>query len=371
MKEPARWREPLGGADPETRALLLEDQPPVPSAVEVKSMWSSLAAQLPPLPILPPAPPAPSNIPAGAAATGTLLGKITLVAVTTAVGAGVGWQGFRARHRTTTDHHTATAKVAPPSAPPRARELAGFDPVTASTTTPASTGVPPTPLPTAPVPVPTRPEPLPEKHTRLRQLAEGPRSPQPPQAANPALGDVRELEALDKQAIAVWPSPTWLAPAASEAKEAPVGEAQGTPVAVPRAVAPVVVTYSQMAASPQTTEPPSPATPVAPYSQAAASPRTTERPSPYAVNALLDEGRCLARARAALHAHDADRALDLLKSVPSSAALAQEREALTIEAMAEKPELRAAATERALLFLRAYPDSPYRARVKSLTLERE
>jgi len=51
--------------------------------------------------------------------------------------------------------------------------------------------------------------------------------------------------------------------------------------------------------------------------------------------------------------------------------LAQEREALTIEAMAEKPDLRAAATERALLFLRAYPDSPYRARVRSLVLERK
>jgi len=347
MKEPARWREPLGGADPETRALLLEDRPPVPSAVEVKSMWSSLAAQLPSLPILPPTPPAPSNIPAGAAATGTLLGKITLVAVTTAVGAGVGWQGFRARHRTTNHHRTATAKVTPPSAPPRAREPASFEPVTASTTTPASAGVPPTALPTAPVSVPMRSDPPPEKHTRSRSLAECPRSPQPPQAASPALGDVRELEALDKQAIAVWPPPTWPAPAAGEANGA--GEAQGPPVAVPRAAARVVVTYSQ----------------------AAASSRTTERPSPYAINALLDEGRCLASARAALHAHDADRALDLLKSVPSSAALAQEREALTIEAMAEKPDLRAAATERALLFLRAYPDSPYRARVRSLVLERK
>lgn len=333
MKEPARWREPLGGADPETRALLLEDRPPVPSAVEVKSMWSSLAAQLPPLPILPPAPPVPSGIPAGVAVTGTLLGKITLVAVTTAVGAGVGWQGFRARHRTTNHHRTATAKVAPPSAPLRAREPASFDPVTASTTTPASAGVPPTALPTAPVPVPMRPDPPPEKHTRSRSLAECPRSPQPPQAASPALGDVRELEALDKQAIAVWPPPTWPAPAAGEANGA--GEAQGPPVAVPRAVAP------------------------------------TGRPSPYAINALLDEGRCLASAHAALHAHDADRALDLLKSVPSSAALAQEREALTIEAMAEKPDLRAAATERALLFLRTYPNSPYRARVKSLILERK
>jgi hypothetical protein len=165
----------------------------------------------------------------------------------------------------------------------------------------------------------------------------------------PALGDVRELEALDRRAASVWPPPTWPALAAGDAKEAPVGEAQGLPVAVPQAVAPVVATYSQIAASP----------------------RATGQPSPYAINALLDEGRCLASAHAALHAHDPDRALDLLKSVPSSAALVQEREALTIEAMAEKPDLRAAATERALLFLRAYPDSPYRARVRSLTLKRK
>jgi hypothetical protein len=79
----------------------------------------------------------------------------------------------------------------------------------------------------------------------------------------------------------------------------------------------------------------------------------------------------LASARAALHAGDPNRALDLLTLMPSTPALAQERESLTIEAMAEKPGLRAAAAERARVFLEAYPDSPYRARIRSVTLDRK
>ena len=97
----------------------------------------------------------------------------------------------------------------------------------------------------------------------------------------------------------------------------------------------------------------------------------TVRPSVYATNALVEESRCLARARAALHSHDPDRALELLSTVPNSPALAQEREALTIEAMTKRPDLRAAASERARLFLCAYPDSPHRARITSLFLERK
>ncbi|MBN2575244.1 MAG: hypothetical protein JXP73_11835 [Deltaproteobacteria bacterium] len=84
----------------------------------------------------------------------------------------------------------------------------------------------------------------------------------------------------------------------------------------------------------------------------------------------MHESRRLARARAALRAHDPDRALELLeKGTPRTAALAQEREALTIEALAAKPEHRALASERALAFMRAYPQSPYRARVRALVLE--
>ncbi len=90
------------------------------------------------------------------------------------------------------------------------------------------------------------------------------------------------------------------------------------------------------------------------------------------VNDLLEEGRQLGLARAALRAHDPDRALALLKSdTARSTALAQEREALTIEALAAKPALRARATARARAFMKAYPQSPYRARIRAIALDGE
>ena len=90
------------------------------------------------------------------------------------------------------------------------------------------------------------------------------------------------------------------------------------------------------------------------------------------VNELLEESRQLGRARAALLAHDPDHALELLKSDASrNTALAQEREALTIEALAAKPALRAQATARARAFMKAYPQSPYRARIRAIALEGE
>ena len=92
------------------------------------------------------------------------------------------------------------------------------------------------------------------------------------------------------------------------------------------------------------------------------------KPSP--VNQLLEEGRRLARARSALRAHDPELALRLLQSGPAGAAgLAQEREALTIEALSMRPESRAEASRRARAFMVAYPDSPYRARIKALVFE--
>jgi hypothetical protein len=55
----------------------------------------------------------------------------------------------------------------------------------------------------------------------------------------------------------------------------------------------------------------------------------------------------------------------------ASAILAQEREALTIEAMAAKPALRAKAAARARAFMTAYPQSPYRARIRAIALAGE
>jgi hypothetical protein len=102
-------------------------------------------------------------------------------------------------------------------------------------------------------------------------------------------------------------------------------------------------------------------------------PDTSGEPRPVLpVNQLLAESRQLERARAALRAGDPDRALVLLApgSLPA-ATLVQEREALTIEALAAKPALRAQATARARAFLAAYPQSPYRARIRAVALAGE
>jgi hypothetical protein len=94
--------------------------------------------------------------------------------------------------------------------------------------------------------------------------------------------------------------------------------------------------------------------------------------APVSVNELLQESRRLDRARTALRAGEPAHALRLLRDgAPGTTALAQEREALTIEAQAAIPTLRAAATERARVFLRAYPGSPYRARIKAVVSDGE
>jgi hypothetical protein len=94
-------------------------------------------------------------------------------------------------------------------------------------------------------------------------------------------------------------------------------------------------------------------------------------PAPVVVsNELLEEGRRLSRARAALRSHNPEGALKLLQSGPAgNAGLAQEREALTIEALWSRPASRAEAERRAHAFTAHYPDSPYRARLKALILE--
>jgi hypothetical protein len=99
-------------------------------------------------------------------------------------------------------------------------------------------------------------------------------------------------------------------------------------------------------------------------------PEVREAPAPVVVNnELLEEGRRLSRARTALRAHDPEAALKLLQSGPAgNAGLAQEREALTIEALWSRPPSRAEAEKRARAFMLAYPDSPYRARLKALVL---
>ena len=119
MKDPARWRDPKGGADAETRALLLGNQAPTPSSAEVDHVWSTLAPQLQVVPAPTHAPPAG---PAAVVGTGALVGKITLaVVLVAAIGAGVGGMYSRDRRRNVTQLEQAqvvpTAIPSPASAP--------------------------------------------------------------------------------------------------------------------------------------------------------------------------------------------------------------------------------------------------------------
>lgn len=305
MRDPTRWREPDGGADAETRALLSSDAGPAPSSDEVSRIWAGLESHL----RLAPGPAHPPQVgPATqAAGAGALAGKITLAVVLVSA-AGV------ALHRLHVQDRPATKAVAPASASaPRvlAEPVAGVA---------ASEGVAAKAAPTM-------------KASRPRSEKAARSKP----GANP-------------------PTQAALAPAAIEVQRSPRTEAEEKPLA------------SSWGASPLPS--PTPAPPSEPHTQArgASSPEEPLLP----VNELLKESRQLGRARAALLARDPDHALELLKSDASrSTALAQEREALTIEALAAKPLLRAQATVRARAFMKAYPQSPYRARIRAIELEGE
>ncbi|KYF92646.1 hypothetical protein BE20_11275 [Sorangium cellulosum] len=84
---------------------------------------------------------------------------------------------------------------------------------------------------------------------------------------------------------------------------------------------------------------------------------------------LREELTLLADARAALRRGDAAGALVIAEQARlrfPGGALAQEREALTIEALWHSGQ-RAAAAQRASAFLRAYPSSPHVSRLHSFT----
>jgi hypothetical protein len=103
---------------------------------------------------------------------------------------------------------------------------------------------------------------------------------------------------------------------------------------------------------------------------AAAAPVTPSdaRARPTASSQLREESGAILEARAALRAGDAARSLTLLEQARvrfPRGALGQEREALTIQALAQSGE-RASARRRAVAFLRAHPQSPYVADVRLL-----
>jgi hypothetical protein len=252
MKDPVRWRDDKGGADPEMRDLLADNPAETPSQKQRERIWAGLA---PHIQFLPAPPPVIPLAPAAVTGSAALLGKITLgVLLVGTVGAGV----HVARSRT---HGTKSVPVLRAPAPK---------------VTPAPVVSPEPIAPSAPVPV----------------------------VEKPAARRPRAITPTSAKAV----------------------EVQESPVVVPP---PVVVN-----------------------------------------NQLLEEGRRLSRARAALRAHDPEGALRLLQSwSDSNAGLAQEREALTIEALGARPSSRAEAERRARAFMTAYPDSPYRARLKALILE--
>ncbi len=106
--------------------------------------------------------------------------------------------------------------------------------------------------------------------------------------------------------------------------------------------------------------------PLLPHSSKAA-PRAPVTPSSSASDAS-EESRVVAAARDALHSGNTAAALSLLTSAQQrfgSGVLGQEREALTIEALAKSGQ-RGAARARGEAFLKSYANSPYAARIRSL-----
>jgi hypothetical protein len=337
MKDPTRWRDPSAGADPQVRALLLDDRAPLPSNAEVDRIWSGLAAGLNIAPGPTAAPQASQVAVAVAAGKGALGAKLTLAIVLVA-GAGVGLHSLSSHNDREAEPSGKATQMKPSQVSPPADRMA----------------VAPLPKPAAPPAAPAAQEirPRPEKSARARSVALA-SQPAAPAVAIPAAEELPPSARVQAD-FARRHSPRELEetlPGLFPGREA----AGRVAPAVPE-IRPQVTAHFE--------EPP------APQIRAQATAHSEE--PPVSVNELLEESRRLDRVRTALRAHHPDRALQLLKvGVPTSSPLAQEREALTIEAQAAKPSLRAAATERARAFMLAYPQSPYRARIRAIIFESE
>ena len=133
------------------------------------------------------------------------------------------------------------------------------------------------------------------------------------------------------------------------------------PAAKARASLPVAVATT-------TTVAPAAAAPAAVVTAAAPPAVVTNdaKPRVSPASQLREESVAVLEARAALRSGDATRSLALLEQARTRfprGALGQEREALTIQALAQSGE-RAAARRRAEAFLHAHPTSPYVADVR-------
>jgi hypothetical protein len=315
MREPKRWKDPSGGADAETRVFLQNVPGGTPSHAEMDRMWTGIATQLEFVakPIQSP----PAGSVASTAGAGALAGKVTMaVVLVAAIGAAVGVRALHSRARHESVPGWSAAKLAPSEAS----------------------------LPTRPTPAPP---PIP-------QVAM-------PIAAPPPMQDMRAHPG----------KPLHTKMAASPSSQETAGMVASVGRALPEAKA------SAGQASPVAFTPPAefdnrdtiaPAVLVRERTQEAAPPEE----APVSVNELLQESRRLDRARTALRAHNPALALQLLGALaPASGTLAQEREALTIEALAATPALRTTASVRARAFMHTYPSSPYRARIRAMVFESE
>jgi hypothetical protein len=107
---------------------------------------------------------------------------------------------------------------------------------------------------------------------------------------------------------------------------------------------------------------------VAAFSNAPGPAPAATPPSQPATDGAREESRLVAGARRALRSGDSRAALDLLDRTTQkfpAGVLAQEREALAIEALVSSGR-RDAARSRAAAFLQAFPSSPHAARVRAL-----
>jgi hypothetical protein len=137
----------------------------------------------------------------------------------------------------------------------------------------------------------------------------------------------------------------------------------------PKATPLVVLAHAPLAPAPSASAESSPSASPIIASSASSTPLEPKRAT--SASQLREESLAVLEARAALRAGDAARSLGLLEQARARfphGALGQEREALTIEALAKTGQA-ATARRRAEAFLRAHPQSPYLADLRRVAAQ--
>jgi hypothetical protein len=139
-------------------------------------------------------------------------------------------------------------------------------------------------------------------------------------------------------------------------KSRPVAPEESTAAVVASAAPAITASVSALDAAPLTPRPEVPS----------ASAAGSQAPAAFRASQLREESLAVMAARQALRSHDASKALHLLEQAQQrfkKGALAEEREALTIEALAKSGQ-NARASARAQAFLLNYSRSPHAADVQ-------